>query len=114
MVVLVLVVGKLMLSDNASPDQIALRSLECLRQGDFDGLKNCYTSKAWAVVKKILPSTEDIEALKQRMVGVKTMSVAKSSINGNRAEVQVVFEHDQDTEKETFNLTKTFWGWRID
>lgn len=100
-----------------TPEQVVLRCFDCLRDADFDGLRKCYTKRAWEIVAKSLPSADDsgaIKGLKEYMAGLGGFRIENTTYRGGTADVEVVIEGRQGDEREVLHLVQSGDTWLID
>jgi len=102
---------------NALPDQIVVRSLECLRAGDISGLRDCYTEDAWSILAKTvgLECSADAGAdISKSMHTLQQFAVDSTTIRGDNAEVIVLVKTATGEESVPIALRRTSKGWRMD
>jgi hypothetical protein len=99
-----------------TPDEVVLHSIDCLRSADFSALRDCYSENAWAVVEGSLPDSTDstaITQLKKYMSGVLGVRIEATTYRSEVAEVELLIERADGTEREIFQLIKSGDSWLI-
>jgi len=102
----------------STPEEVVLRSFDCLRCGDIEGLRSCYTEDAWKTVARTVVPTDAGEAataLREQMAAVEIVrcAIVGTTADGVTMVEATIREQDGATDTEVFETVQTGDGWRI-
>ena len=101
--------------NSSTPEAVAEKYFEAIKNVDFDGIRSCLAKAAVAEFDSGIASLsdEDIQLIKEQSAGGEEIKILRSEINGDNAIVYFEQAHGDHSHEYPISLKKENGEWKI-